>query len=288
MSWVKLDDQFPDHPKIMQAGPLAGWLYVCGLAYCNRLLTDGFIPAGAVNRLADVPNAPKLAAALVTAGLWDAAAGGYQVHDYLEYQPSREQSERTKEARMEAGRRGGSKQKPSKSQANCLANNEDLLSKSEANEQAKAKPNQTPYPVPYPYPNNTNDQESTDPIHPASADAECAPVDNFSPWFADVWTAYPARRGKKLHKTEAAAVARKIPIRDWDRVLSAVQHYADSDQGRKGIVEDAHRFLKHWIDWETPETLPAPTKGLSRYEPSASTRDRNTDQLLRNMAFLAS
>ncbi len=41
MSWIKIDDQFSDHPKIIEAGPLAGWLYVSSLCYCGRYLTDG-------------------------------------------------------------------------------------------------------------------------------------------------------------------------------------------------------------------------------------------------------
>jgi hypothetical protein len=90
MPWVRLDDQFPDHPKIDQAGPLAGWLYVCGLAYCNRQLTDGFIPKATMPRLSTVPAPAKHAAALVAAGLWDAVEGGWQVHDYLDFQPARE------------------------------------------------------------------------------------------------------------------------------------------------------------------------------------------------------
>lgn len=90
MPWLKLDDQFCDHPKIIEAGPLAGWLHVCGMLYCARLLTDGFIPAGQVRKLADVDNAGALADTLVEVGLWDRVDGGFQVHDYLEYNPSRE------------------------------------------------------------------------------------------------------------------------------------------------------------------------------------------------------
>ncbi len=90
MPWVRLDDQFPDHPKIDQAGPLAGWLYVCGLAYCNRQLTDGFIPKGTMPRLSSVPSPAKHAAALVAAGLWDIVEGGWQIHDYHDFQPTRE------------------------------------------------------------------------------------------------------------------------------------------------------------------------------------------------------
>ena len=90
MSWVKLDDQFTDHPKVIAAGPMAGWLYVCGLTYCSRYLTDGFIPTAQVRRLADLKGTDRLASALVDAGLWDRCDGGYMVHDYLEYNPNAE------------------------------------------------------------------------------------------------------------------------------------------------------------------------------------------------------
>src|SRR3990167_2964612 len=57
MAWVRLDEEFPDHPKIVSAGPLAAWLYVAGLCYCNRLLTNGFIPEDQISRLIAVPEA---------------------------------------------------------------------------------------------------------------------------------------------------------------------------------------------------------------------------------------
>lgn len=98
MAWVKLDDQFPDHPKVVSAGPLAAWLYVCGLTYANRHLTDGFIPAGVVGRLADLKSPNKLAATLVAVGLWEVAEGGYRIHDYLTYQPSADKVRRERDS----------------------------------------------------------------------------------------------------------------------------------------------------------------------------------------------
>ncbi len=88
MSWVKIDDQFVDHPKVVAAGPLAAWLYVCGLTYCGRYLTDGWIPRGQVHRLADVEDTQALADRLVSVGLWEEVDDGYLVHDYLIYNPT--------------------------------------------------------------------------------------------------------------------------------------------------------------------------------------------------------
>lgn len=98
MAWVKLDDGFPDHPKVAQAGDLAAWLYVCGLTYSNRLLTDGFIPESVVPRLTGLKGPVSLAKRLVNAGLWERAEGGYRIHDYLEYQPSADKAAQEREA----------------------------------------------------------------------------------------------------------------------------------------------------------------------------------------------
>lgn len=110
MAWAKIDDQFPDHPKIVAAGPMAGWLHLCGICYCARQLTDGFIPARVVKRLADVPDVDALVDALVTNRLWGVSDGGYVIHDYLEYNPTaaktkaQRQQTAERQARWKAGK----------------------------------------------------------------------------------------------------------------------------------------------------------------------------------------
>jgi hypothetical protein len=107
MSWVKIDDGAPDHPKLLAAGAEACWLWVCGLAYCNRQpKRTGLIPEAKVSVLYPVKNAAKLAERLVKVGLWERAeGGGYQIHDYLDFQPTLD----LRAARAEAGRAGGRK-----------------------------------------------------------------------------------------------------------------------------------------------------------------------------------
>jgi len=97
MPWIRLDDNFDEHPKIIQVGPVGMALFVAGLAYCNRNLTDGFIPERRLRALLQWDDESlargstpfSIANRLVSAGLWERVDGGYQVHDYLEYQPSR-------------------------------------------------------------------------------------------------------------------------------------------------------------------------------------------------------
>lgn len=115
MSWVKLDDGFFRNPKVLAAGRDARDIYIAGLCYCAQGLTDGIIPKNAVRVLAaetEVDDWQIASARLVEVGLWEQHEKGYQVHDYLDYNPSRDKALATKDARREAGRRGG-KQKAS-------------------------------------------------------------------------------------------------------------------------------------------------------------------------------
>ena len=113
MTWVKLDDTFPEHPKVEEVGPLAGWLHVCALCYCNRNLTDGFIPSARVARLADISNVKRHVTALLRVGMWLEDDGGYRIHNFLEYQPSKAKVEADREAARKrmAALRAGSKDK---------------------------------------------------------------------------------------------------------------------------------------------------------------------------------
>lgn len=101
MAWLRIDDRVRTHPKIANAGPAAAWLWFCGVCYCREHLTDGFIPKAVVGSLAMNLSSPfRHAARLVEVRLWEDAEGGYQVHDFLDWNPSRAdvQNARTSEA----------------------------------------------------------------------------------------------------------------------------------------------------------------------------------------------
>lgn len=143
MSWVKLDDHFDDHPKVISAGPLAMALHVAALCWCNRNLTDGLIPRGQVSRLIDTSefgiNPHDLAKKLVVAVLWDEDPDGFRIHDYLEFQPSREQVLANRETRSKAGKKGAASKQGAKQNA-----------QQDAKQSAKQNAGKTsaPYPVP--------------------------------------------------------------------------------------------------------------------------------------------
>lgn len=86
MTWVQLDDLFPEHPKVVNAGPLARALYVDALCYASRYLTDGRLSDAIARRMArdyaDYATPDQLIDALVDNGLWDRVEDGFEIHDY--------------------------------------------------------------------------------------------------------------------------------------------------------------------------------------------------------------
>jgi len=91
MTWARIDDNFPDHPKVIGLSDGAFRTFIESLCYCARNLTDGEVVTGAVRSL----GGPKRFRELVAAGVMDELeGGGYSIHDYLDYNPSRESVER--------------------------------------------------------------------------------------------------------------------------------------------------------------------------------------------------
>jgi hypothetical protein len=83
--WTKLDDGFGDHPKLAALSSDAFRLHVRSMCYAGRYLTDGKVPT------AFVASAPKsLVEELVSGGLWEVVSGGWMIHDYLDFNPTRE------------------------------------------------------------------------------------------------------------------------------------------------------------------------------------------------------
>lgn len=94
--YARLDDELLDHRKIFIAGAALGKegpglalaLYVLGLMYSNRHLTDGHLDREVVTQFSHFSKPLSVADALVKAGLWEKNGNGFQIHDYEEWNPS--------------------------------------------------------------------------------------------------------------------------------------------------------------------------------------------------------
>lgn len=101
MSWVRLDDRVLDHPKIIGLPATAFRAWIGGLAWSSAQRTGGWLPTAVLPALrASAPDAR----ALVAAGLWERGDGGWQIHDYDDYQ--RPVSVELAAKRAAAGRQG--------------------------------------------------------------------------------------------------------------------------------------------------------------------------------------
>jgi len=172
MPWVRIDDHFDEHPKMAAVGPVGWGVWLAGLAYSNRNLTDGFIPYAVAegiggswrirepvddpdelaNDLRTTRHAERLwsidigsgmhgenittdwvIAHLVRVGLWEEVTGGYRIHDYGDYQPTKAQVLAERATKAAAGRAGG------------IAA---AIARGKAPATAKSKPVPVPVPVP--------------------------------------------------------------------------------------------------------------------------------------------
>ena len=189
MPWAKLDDQIFFNRKVTQCDGYARAFHIAGIVYCSGQLTDGFVPKAALTLLGgmtgfefDKQMLEQVLEQLLSSGLWDCCSGGYTIHDYLEYNPSREEALATREARSEAGRRGG-QVSAGRRQANAQANAEQMLEQ-----------NPTPSPSPSPSPSPDPNQETTAVAVGAKAPAKRRqPVPPAVAVMRDEMQRYPAR-----------------------------------------------------------------------------------------------
>jgi hypothetical protein len=154
--WVKVDVDFPDHPKILEVGPLVGWVYLSCLCWSRRYLTDGFISHAALSHCygkiehlcgPELGSLLPLATRLLETGLFSASeeGDGYWIHDYANHQQTKQTvanaRERLSRIRAEAGRKGG------------LAKAASNPSKTKRRERERALNPQTPFQAKNPSPN---------------------------------------------------------------------------------------------------------------------------------------
>jgi hypothetical protein len=96
MPWIRLSDNYVDHPKFLALSAFAFRLWHEGMAFARRHQTDGIIAAVELKGFRYFR--PVHVAELTTpyregaSPLWETIEGvGYKIHDYLDWNPSREE-----------------------------------------------------------------------------------------------------------------------------------------------------------------------------------------------------
>jgi hypothetical protein len=175
VTWVRIDDHFDEHPKLAAVGPIGWGVWLAGLAYSNRNLTDGFIPYSVAEGIGgnwqvripvendedreqvwDIARGSGMHGEdmdtswvidlLLLNGLWERCAGGYRVHDYDDYQPTKAEVMAMRQQKAAAGRAGGL---AARRQARAKA---DAQPPAEASAATPAEAESKPIPIPTPTP----------------------------------------------------------------------------------------------------------------------------------------
>lgn len=96
MPWVRVDDKFKHHPKVLRAGVEAVGFWLIACCWVAEYATDGHVPAHVLPTLFGYR--PDLVDRLLDSGMWVKCEDGYTVHDFLRYNPSRAQQEAKRDA----------------------------------------------------------------------------------------------------------------------------------------------------------------------------------------------
>lgn len=96
MAWSKIDDQMHSHPKVKRAwdaNKTSLGLHLLALSYAGAYLTDGHVPETFVKTQLPIAASRRRAVkTLVDSGLWEPSADGWQIHDYLDHNPSKSET----------------------------------------------------------------------------------------------------------------------------------------------------------------------------------------------------
>lgn len=212
MAWFKVDDQLAFHQKTMIAGNEAMGLWVRAGAWASAQLTDGFIP----NQIATAMANEEVCHRLLMANLWHEADGGFQFHDWNEFQPSAtaeiERREEIKKARSEAGKKGAAKRWGSKSHNKPMAS---AMANAMANEWQNDGPDPDPDPMSLSKDKDVSDSSDAEPRHDTSA-------------ILDLIDQHCADHGfKKPNRTKQNLNAARLMLDKDDRTLKQINWIMD-------------------------------------------------------------
>lgn len=242
MSWVKFDDRFDDHEKVVEllgaapsidvsrlvdedvqalAALAAIGLHMLALTNCGRKLTNGHVGRGLPRRFA----APEIVTQqLVDHEFWTVEEKGWEIHDYLDYNPSRDEVEARKsevsEVRSEAGKRGAEARWHGKNMAN-------------------GKQSDSPEPEPVP-----GVKDETPPRRAATSVAASVRELELLRWHAQLWGAEKVA-DSRWGKTQIAS-ARWLLKNVESEVLAAVLRWAKSHTFWAGRASKINTVRHEW------------------------------------------
>lgn len=240
MGWYKVDDQLAFHAKIVAAGNSAMGLWVRAGSWSSAQLTDGFIPTHMANAMANAMANPCDQDVLVMVGLWDEVEGGYQFHDWSEFQPSADEERAKRKARSLAGKKGAAARWDGKPHSKSHGKSHAIPMANECGVDAPTRP---------------------DPTRPDREDKSSLSdiADEFLDWYLE----YPRKASKAVAEKAYAKARRKATA---EELLAGVKRYA-TDPNRE---QEFTKLPATWLNGGCWDDGPLPARGGAQMRPTGS------------------
>jgi hypothetical protein len=235
MTWARLDDGCNSNAKLTVLTDAAFRLWVCGLVYAQKELSDGFIPESILKTFS-VKRGIKGAVVELTTSLirgkqplWHQVDGGYQVHDFLYWNERRDDvlAAREKNRLRMNLLRGGT----NGARARGVQTHNERTTDARAGAVHSSTTTTT-----------TRSTTTEDPT-PKPPRAKSARVTDYPALFEAFWKAYPNRVSKgDAHRAWAKLEPDGALV---GRIMSALEWQTLSPQW----VKDSGRFIPHPATW---------------------------------------
>ena len=273
MTWARVDYGFLDHPKVIEAGEDAANLYLRGLIWCNKHLTDGRIPRAALRVLSQSRDVEKRAERLVAVRLWEIGTdGAFYVHDFAAHNPTRTQVETRREKtrnKVAAWREGrdAARSQPGNEPARVPVCNPVT--------NRVSNPAPQPQPQPQPQPEEENSDTLVGPGGGSAADAAPSQSEATPKVAAEVrrvfehWQRALEHPKARLDPKRTALIRRQLKAYSADDLCRAIDGYAgdpftrgDNDRGKpfddiELLLRDAQHVERGLRFLEAPRPAPA-------------------------------
>lgn len=222
MPWGRLDDNAAGNGKLLALSDPAFRMWACGLIYCQRNLTDGFIHDHAIESFGiRAKNKHKIAEELCRpqlanrAALWARVNGGYQIHDYLQWNDSREEILKNREK----GRTRTARWRDA--EAEC-----------DASQRPSQSPSQEPSPLPSP---------NASPVVRGSGEKEEKDRSELLERFDRFFAVYPNQQQREPARMLFLEMAPSGHV--TDQIVESVRAYRRLPSWQKAIAEKDVRFI---------------------------------------------
>lgn len=294
MPWARLEDRFPAHRKVRRLSDAAFRLHVSAICWCAEQLTDGVIADSEIGMVSDVKRPRAAAAELERAGLWHRTTREpaeneqrttrepreneptWVIHDYTDYNPSREQV--IKERAQKTARQQRWRERKAAAVDGGVDASTDTSTDASVDRLSRAR---VPDPTrPVGISNEIPNPSSSEPAAPADADSQRPDVEEICRHMADAIEANGSRRPviTKAWRTAARLLLDKDG-RTVDQVHTAID-WCQTDEFWRGNVLSMPTLRRQY------DRLRLAASRGNRATPGA-TRPSTTDQRVSDALTLA-